>query len=43
MQRNFQKQIESAINEETKLQLKIYWNRIMTEIYRERKQDRRKC
>ena len=43
MQRNFQKQIESATNEETKLRLKIYWNRIMTKIYRERKQDRRKC
>ena len=39
MQRNFQKQIESATNEETKLRLKIYWNRIITEIYRERKQD----
>ena len=39
MQRNVQKQIKSAINEETKLQLKIYRNRIMTKIHWERKQE----
>ena len=38
-QRNVQKQIESATNEETKFRLKIYRNRIMTEIHRERKQE----
>ena len=38
MQRNVQKQIELATNEETKFRLKIYQNRIMTEIHRERKQ-----
>ena len=39
MQRNVQKQIASGTNEETKFRLKIYRNRIMTEIYRERKQE----
>ena len=39
MQRNVQKQIESGTNEETKFRLKICRNRIMTEIYRERKQE----
>ena len=39
MQQNVQKQIESATNEETKLRLKIYRNRIMTEIHRKRKQE----
>ena len=39
MQRNVQKQIKSAINEETKLQLKIYRNRIMTKIHWKRKQE----
>ena len=37
MQRNVQKQIESATNEETKFRLKIYRNRIMMEIHREKK------
>ena len=39
MQRNIQKQIESATNEETKLRPKIYQNRIMTEIHREREEE----
>ena len=39
MQRNVQKQIKSATNEETKLRLKIYRNRTMTKIHRERKQE----
>ena len=39
MQRNVEKQFESATNEETELRLKIYPYRIMTEIYRERKQE----
>ena len=39
MQRNVQKQIKSATNEETKFRLKIYQNRIMTKIHRERKQE----
>ena len=39
MQRNVQTQIKSATNEETKLRLKIYRNRIMTKIHRERKQE----
>ena len=39
MQRNVQKQIESVTDEETKFRIKIYRNRIMTEIHRERKQE----
>ena len=39
MQRNVQKQYESATIEETKFRLKIYIYRIMTEIHRERKQE----
>ena len=39
MQRNVQTQIKSATNKETKLRLKIYRNRIMTKIHRERKQE----
>ena len=39
MQRNIQKQIESATNEETKLRPKIYQNRIMTEIHRESEEE----
>ena len=39
MQRNVQKQIESVTDEETKFRIKIYRNRIMTEIHRERKKE----
>ena len=39
MQRIVQKQIESVTDEETKFRIKIYRNRIMTEIHRERKQE----
>ena len=39
MQRNVQKQIESASNEETKFRPKIYRNRIMMEVHRERQQE----
>ena len=39
MQRNVQRQIESATNEETKFRLNIYRNQIMTEIHREMKQE----
>ena len=39
MQRNVQKQMELATNEETIFWLKVYRNRIKTEIHRERKQE----